>query len=235
MDALLNFSIVTLAALIHASFQLSVGCLILLFHHSFATAKTRARNREFVGSYISGAGLTIFLVLSATCYWLVESFGWEAPSLLLSIEAGLLFVLGIILVFFYYRGSKHTELYLPRGLAKFLTERIKKTSNNHEAFIFGVSSVLGELPFVIVVALVGASGIVALPEDLRPLTVLLYVLISILPLIIISVSLGNSHTVGSIQKWRVRNKTFLKIMAGLGALVLGAYLIVFKLVPLIGM
>jgi hypothetical protein len=234
MNTLLDFSIVALAALVHASFQLSVGCLILLFHHSFATKKTRVRNREFVGSYISGAGLTIFLVLSAISFWLVESFGWQAPSLLLSIEAGLLLALGIILVFFYYRRGKHTELYLPRGLAKFLTEQVKKTSNNHEAFLFGAASVLGELPFVIIVTLVGASSIIDLPENIRPLAALLYVVVSILPLFVISAALKNTHTIGSIQKWRVHNKNFLKIVSGLGSFILCVYLVVFKLVPLLG-
>lgn len=218
----------------HASFQLTVGCLILLFHRSFGSKKLRHRTGEFVGSYISGAGLAVFLILSALCFWLVYFFGWQTPGYLLSAEIGLLAALGIILLFCYYRRGKHTELYLPRGLAKFLTGQIKKTSNNHEAFIFGVAGVLGELPFVVIVTLVGASAVVALPETWRPLAVLLYVLISILPLLIMARALNNSHTVSSAQRWRANNKNFLKIVAGLGSFVLCAYLVVFKLVPLIG-
>ncbi|MDR1032794.1 MAG: hypothetical protein LBL84_02145 [Candidatus Nomurabacteria bacterium] len=234
MDIFLEFSIIGLAALIHASFQLTIGCMILLFHHSFGGKKTRQRTREFVGSYISGAGLTVFLVLSALSFWLAHSFGWQVPAYLLAIEVGLLASLGVILLLFYYRYGKHTELYLPRGLAKFLTKQIRKTSNNHEAFIFGVAGVLGELPFVIIITLVGASSVVALPEPWRPLAVLLYVIVSILPLLVLSLALRSSRTISEVQHWRVRNKNFLKVVAGLGAIVLAAYLATFRLLPLVG-
>jgi hypothetical protein len=234
MDALLGISIVALSALIHASFQLTAGCLILLFYRSFSTKKMRLASGRFVRSFTTGAGLTVFVVLSALCFWLVQAFGWQTPNWLVTIEIGLLVALGVVLLFFYYRrGSKGMELYLPRGLVKFLTEQIKKTTNNQEAFVLGSAAVIAELPFSVILMLISASSIAALPINLRALGVLLHVLLSILPLLIVALAVKKRHTIGDFQRWRIKNKVFLKNLSGLCCFVLAAYLVVFKLIPLL--
>ncbi|MDR0591082.1 MAG: hypothetical protein LBG75_00735 [Candidatus Nomurabacteria bacterium] len=234
MNTILSFSIILLAALVHASFQLSVGCLLLLFHRNFGGKKTRARTHEYVGSFIVGAGLTIFTVLSALSFWVVSAFHSGIPASFWITEIALSVGLGLFLLLFYYRRGKHTELYLPRKLAKFLSVQIKKANNNHEAFGFGVVSVVGELPFVIIITLVGATSLAELTSFWRPIASLMYVLVAILPLVIIGFTLRSRRTISEVQKWRVHNKNFLKVMSGLCAIVLAAYLLAFKLVPLIG-
>jgi len=58
--------------------------------------------------------------------------------------------------------------------------------------------------------------------------ILLYTLISIAPLVILKLSIRNGKTVTDIQRWRVKNKNFLRIMSGVGYLVLAGFVFAFK-------
>ena len=73
MEMIVPFSEVFLAAVIHATLQLSLGALLLLYHASLGK-HVRKKTRFLVDSYISGMGMLVFLGLAATIFVLDRYF-----------------------------------------------------------------------------------------------------------------------------------------------------------------
>ena len=67
MDMLIPFAEVFLAALIHASMQLGLGALLLLYHASLGK-HIKKKTRNLVDSYIAGIGTLVFLGLGAVAF-----------------------------------------------------------------------------------------------------------------------------------------------------------------------
>lgn len=221
------FSEVFLAAVIHATLQLSLGALLLLYHASLGK-HVRKKTRFLVDSYISGMGMLVFLGLAATVFVLDRYF--EEPLYIeeLVIVVGMLVALAIAVWFFYYRRGKSTELWLPRSVARFIDKRAKTTNSNTEAFSLGVLTSLAEMPFTIVLFVVAANSILVLPQLYQILAVVIYTVITIIPSIVLRLAIRKGQTVVDIQRWRVKHKTFFRILTGVGFLTLGFFLFTFE-------
>lgn len=227
MEMIIPFSEVFLAAVIHATLQLSLGALLLLYHASLGK-HVRRKTRFLVDSYISGMGMLIFLGL-ATVIFLLDRY-FEKPLYIeeLIIVIGMLVALAIAVWFFYYRRGKSTELWLPRSVARFIDKRAKTTNSNTEAFSLGVLTSLAEMPFTIVLFVVAANSILALPMLYQILAVAMYTAITIVPLVVLRLAIRKGQTVVDIQRWRVKHKMFFRLLTGAGFLVLGFFLFTFE-------
>lgn len=140
----------------------------------------------------------------------------------------ILMVLAVAMWIFYYRRGDSTELWVPGPVAKFIDNRAKVTENNTEAFSLGVLSALLELPMSLALFVLAADSILEIPVLWQLLMILLYTLLSILPLVALKLSIRTGKTVVDVQKWRVKNKNFLRIMSGVGYLVLAGFVFAFK-------
>jgi hypothetical protein len=224
-----SFAIIAFAALIHASFQLSVSVLTLLSGHAIGAKTAHTKLVRLVGSFLTGAAVMTLLLLSFFILFFQGSPAGITP-LTWSVACGLLIGLGIAVWAFYYRREEGTSLWLPRGMARFLTERTKATKQASEAFSLGLASIIAELLFIIAPLLVAALVICTLPYDWRPAGIILYLAVSLISLIIVTVLIGGGHKLSRIQRWREDNKRFLQFAAGSGLLVLGIYLYVDRVV-----
>lgn len=224
-----SFAIIAFAALIHASFQLSVSVLTLLSGHAIGAKTAHTKLVRLVGSFLAGAAVMTLLLLSFFILFFQGSPAGITP-LTWSVACGLLIGLGIAVWAFYYRREEGTSLWLPRGMARFLTERTKATKQTSEAFSLGLASIIAELLFIIAPLLVAALVICTLPYDWRPAGIVLYLAVSLISLIIVTVLIGGGHKLSRIQRWREDNKRFLQFAAGGGLLVLGIYLYVDRVV-----
>lgn len=229
MSDLLSIATLTLAALVHASLQLGLGCLLLLYHESLGK-HIRTRTRSLVGSFISGVGIIVFLLLATACFIVINIFeGTFSPEILATI-IGILAALTLVMWFLYYKTGKSTELWLPKIVAKFINNRAKVTNSNTEAFSLGVLTCFAEMPFVTILLLIAGNSILELPIEYRALAVAIYTIISIIPLVILRLAIRTGKTVVDIQKWRLRNKTFLRIISGTGFLILALFLLAYKFI-----
>lgn len=226
MDIVSSLSIVIFAALIHASFQLSVSVLTLMSGHAIGAKRSHARLLGLTNGFIFGAGVMTTLLLSTTAFIVSHFFGTIIPSLAWAVVGGLLFGIGISVWVFYYRREKGTVLWLPRLFAGFLSERSKHTKSPGEAFGLGLTSVIAELLFVFGPILISSFALVHLPSNWQLIGVGIYLLVSLLSLLIVGSLIGSGHTLGGIQKWRESNKHFLQFAAGSGLLILSAYVFV---------
>ena len=159
---IIPFSEVFLAAVIHATLQLSLGALLLLYHASLGK-HVRKKTRFLVDSYISGLGTLVFLSLGAIIFILDRYFGKPLYIEELVIVVGMLVALAIAAWFVYYRRGKSTELWLPRSVARFIDKRAKLTNSNTEAFSLGLLTSLAEMPFTLVLFVVAANSTMVLP------------------------------------------------------------------------
>jgi hypothetical protein len=85
-----------------------------------------------------------------------------------------------------------------------------------------------EMPFSIILMIVAGNSVVLLPFEWQFLSVLGYAFVAILPLFILRVSIRRGNTVVDVQKWRLKNKNFFKVLSGTLFLTLAIFIIAFK-------
>ena len=227
MNGLADLAIIAFAALIHATLQLGVGALLTLYHATLGTT-IKKKAQRLGEKYILGVALFIALALASTCFLVLVIFSGNLPVASLVILVGLLALMTAGIWLLYYRKSTGTELWIPRSFAKFINERAKDADDSVEAFSLGMTMACGEMPFAIVLIIAAANSILALPENTQILAILLYVFIATLPMIILQVAVRKGETILAIQKWRIKNKNFIKIFSGLCFLILAVFIVAFK-------
>lgn len=230
MELLGSLAIIAFAALIHASFQLSVSVLTLLSGHAIGSKTSHGKLLRLTGSFLLGVGVMTVLLLSFVALVLLHSFNGRIPLLAWAVACGLLLGLGVAVWAFYYRKEQGTSLWLPRGLARYLSERTKATKHSAEAFSLGLSSVIAELIFILAPILISALVLTRLQPMWQLAGIAIYTVISLFSLLIVTVLIGGGHKLSRIQKWRESNKRFLQFAAGSGLLILGFYVYVSQVV-----
>ena len=227
MEMIIPFSEVFLAAVVHASLQLQLGTLLLLYHASLGK-HVRKKTKRLVSSYIAGVGSLVFLPLATMIFLLDRYFGKALYAEELVIVIGMLVALAIAAWAFYYRRGKSTELWLPRNVARFIDRRAKETNSNTEAFALGLLTSIAEMPFTIILFVVAANSALDLPPLYQILAVALYTVIAIIPPVVLRLAIRKGQTVVDIQRWRIKNKTFFRVLTGVGFLALGFFLFSFE-------
>ncbi|MEO6109635.1 MAG: hypothetical protein ABIP50_01320 [Candidatus Saccharimonadales bacterium] len=229
MDIASSLAIVTLAALIHASFQLSVSVLTLLSSHAIGANKSRAKVARLTFGFVSGVGVMTLLTLSFISLIVLRLFGTNTPQFVWAIACGLLIGVGLAVWFFYYRREKGTSLWIPRGMARHLSNRSKATEHSAEAFSLGLTSVMSELLFIAAPMIISALVLVQLPGVWQLVGIAIYAVVSLLTLFSVWILIGSGHRLSEIQKWREKNKYFLQFAAGSALAILGFFVYVCKI------
>ena len=231
MDIPSSLAIVALAAFIHASFQLSVSVLTLLSGHAIGAKRSQAKVLRLSWGFIAGVGVMTLLVLSFISLLLIHGFGRAGvPLIVWAMACGLVFGIGVAVWLFYFQKEKGTKLWIPRPLAEHLTNRSKATKHSAEAFSLGLTSVIGELIFIIPSMIISALVLLELPSAWQLIGIVIYVIISLSGLLAISSLIGSGHSISKIQKWREDNKGFLQFAAGSALLALGFFVYISKVV-----
>ncbi len=224
-DIIASFAIVLLAAAVHASFQLSISVLTLLSGHALGRKSAQHRLLRLVGGFVTGVAIITVLLLTFVAFVLSIILPTTTHPLIWAGSCGALIGVGISVWMFYYRDkSDSTSLWVPRGFANYLGNRSKASKVTAEAFGLGMTSVIGELLFIFAPLIVAALVLIRLTPDMQLLGVLLYGLVSLLPLCIVAVLIANGHKISRIQRWRELNKRFLQFSAGAGLIVLSVYI-----------
>lgn len=227
MDLLTSVAIIVFAALIHASFQLSVSMFTLLSSHAIGRKTSQMRLLDLSASFVLGVMVMTLLVLSFLVLLGLSLWGGaDAPLLAYAVASGLAIGVGVAVWAFYFRRRPGTTLWLPASFTRFLTDRIKATRLSPEAFSLGLVSVLAELIFVIAPLVCASLVMIRLGSPYLLVALLGYVLISVAPLVIVVMRVNAGRRLSDIQRWREANKRFLQFIAGSALIALGAYLYV---------
>jgi hypothetical protein len=218
--------IIAFAALIHASFQLSVSMLTLLSGHAIGAKTAHTKLLRLTHAFSFGVAVMTLLLLCFIAFILQHSFNGSIPPVAWAASCGLLVGLGVAVWVFYYRHENGTSLWIPRGMARYLSNRTKVTKLSAEAFGLGLSSVIGELIFIIAPLFIAALVLIQMSPLMQLAGIAIYTTISLFSLLVVNALIGSGHKLSRIQKWREDNKRFLQFAAGSGLLVLGFYLYV---------
>lgn len=227
-STLILIAVLTLAALIHASFQLSVSVLTLMSGHAIGSRTSHARLLRMTSGFILGVFVTTMLVVAFLAYLSLAFYPRLDTRFIWALLSGLMIGLGVAVWLFYYRRSPGTTLWIPRGMARFLSERAKKTTHASEGFSLGSTSVFAELIFTAIPAAVAAYSLIKLPVTIQLTSLFVYTTIATLPLIIVYTLVGSGHKLSRIQRWRENNKQFLQFAAGSALLVLGFFVYAYE-------
>ena len=222
-------AIVVLAALIHASFQLSVSMLTVLSGHAVGAQKPGPKILRLTSSFVAGVGVMTLLLLSFVALVVWHLFNGNTPLLVWAIACGLMIGVGVAVWAFYYRHGKGTTLWIPRPVARYLSNRTKATDQAAEAFALGLMSVLGELLFIFAPLFISALVLLQLSSGWQLVGVVVYTVISLVTLLSVWVSIGSGHKLSEIQRWRETNKHFLQFAAGAGLIILGIFTYVYEI------
>jgi len=232
MDIPSSLAIVTLAALIHASFQLSVSVLTLLSGHAIGAKTAQAKVLRLTFGFVCGVGVMTLLLLSFISLILLHVFGTDAPEFVWAIACGLLIGVGLAVWLFYYRREKGTSLWIPRSFARHLSDRSKATQHSVEAFSLGLTSVISELLFIAAPMIISALVLLQLPGLWQLIGIAIYSVISLLTLFVVWVLISSGHKLSGIQKWREDNKHFIQFSAGSALAILGFFVYVTKIMSI---
>lgn len=224
MDTLTAFSVIALAALIHASFQLGVSMVTLLSGHAIGKKLAAKRTLRLVGAFLAGTLIMTALVISTLSYVAAVFFGHSATPMAWGTLAFAMIIIGLVVWICYYRRGPGTLLWVPRGLAKLLSKRIHATQMSAEAFSLGVTSVFTELLFIITPAIAAAFAIISLPTNLQLIGAAAYVVVASLSILLVVAFIGSGHNISRLQRWRETNKRFLQFAGGSALIVLAFFL-----------
>ena len=223
-----QFGIILLAAIVHASLQCELGALLLLYHASLGKHIKR-KTKLLVTNYIYGSALLVCLMVATFAFLVATLTDGSLSVLCLAVLASVLIMFSLVIWFFYYKTKRSTELWLPKSVARYISSRAKLTESNVEAFSLGMLTTFAEMPFSFILMLLSANAVVQLPFEFQFLSILGYSIISVLPLFILRFCIRRGSTVVDVQKWRVKNRNFLKMISGVLFLTLAIFIIAFKI------
>ena len=105
-----SLAIIVFAAIIHASFQLSISVLTLLSGHSIGKKTAQRKIFRMSTSFVFGVSIITLLLISAVSYYLSLFIRHitSAEQLVAAIASGMMFSLGIAIWAFYYRRQPGT-------------------------------------------------------------------------------------------------------------------------------
>lgn len=227
MSTLDTFAIIALAALIHASFQLSVSMMTMMSGHALGKRTKHARVLRMMAGFILGVMTMVALGVSFLALLVsnIAPNGW--PAMAWAGVSGLLIGVGAVTWLTYYRRkAPGTVLWIPRSFAKYLSERTRGAKLTPEAYGLGLVSVMSETLFALGPMLVTALLLTQLDAPMQLVGLIVYTLIVSLPLHIIAMTVGSGGSLARVQRWREEHKRFIQFAAGSAMIILGAYLYV---------
>ena len=225
MSEYVVFAIIVLAGLVQSSLQFGLGGLLMLFSNSFGQ-KTKKKTKKLVNRYIIGNAFFIMVMTMATAFLILRSFERLTPAMM-AVVVIVLLLSAVGIWTFYYKTGRSTELWLPKSIRHYIRARAKETDSRVEAFSLGMLSGFAEMPFSIMLYIVVANMALELHHGWQIVGILVYVIISMAPTLVMKDYIKSGKTLVAVQRWRIKNKNFIKLMGGIGFVVLAIFVFMF--------
>ena len=229
MSDFLHIATIVLCGMVQISLQLSLGVLILL-HRSSQSHHRRRKTRRLAYSFILGCAAICFLAVSSACFFISRTENGRLSISSLAVIIGVLLGCAIAMWAVYYRRGKNTQLWLPKNFTKFIQKRAKECSDGAEAFSLGLVSAFAEMPISLALFIVAANSILHLQDNLATLAAIIYPFFCCIPLFIMRAQVSSGKNLAEVQRWRIKNKSFLRVVSGGGFAVLAAFIYAFWVV-----
>ena len=216
-----------------ACLQLQPGVFSLFCHYASGKySKARASDLTLffiLGSETASACLFVSSYYIANLLFLYQ-FRPET-SFFAWIIVGMLIALAFMGFFFYFRSGSGTKLFIPRKCASNLDQYAKSAKSRSDAFILGAFSGIGELPFTLPLYLITSVEIMEMTVEFFPsnLLTILYIIVPTIPLFAIRWRFQTGQNLANVQRSRVRDKAFTRIILGLSYVAITILFIYFRI------
>jgi len=233
MSVFSSVGIIIIAMLIMASLQLVPG-VFALFHHYTSGKYSKKRTSRLSLFFILGAEV-ISACLFLFSYYIAYFFFLDKPRPEHSVFAwfgiGVLIALSIASFFFYFRRGKGTQLFIARSFAKALDESAKSAKTRSDAFTLGAVSSTCEILFTLPLYIITAIEIIELSSEnfTSDILTIIYILTSAIPLFITYYLFHSGRNLADIERTRVKDKTFTRLLIGFSYLIIAILIIHFKI------
>ena len=224
MSVLLSVIILVLIVFILDSLQLVPG-IFSIFYHSALGKNTRNKTDDLSLGFIFGT--EIFVAIFFATMYSVFSFiflnGGSCNQILLFILAGILFAEGLAFLLFYYRRGKGTALFIPRSIAKNISNKTIKTRS--DAILLGLFAGVPELLFTLPLYIVATIALLNVPNFSACLVIISYILLTTIPLFIIRTAYRAGRNLAEIERFRIKIKPFIRILIPLAYFAIASIII----------
>lgn len=220
-----RFTTVVVTALIDSINPCAIGVLILLVSTLFSLANDKKR-MLFVGLiYISAIFITYFIA-GLGLLTFIQKF--DLTQFIGLLVGGVVIIMGLIDLKDFFAYGKGFSL----GINPKYVEKIKTMSKNATLpgvivlgiFVAGVELPCTGGPYLAITALLARQF-----DFLAFIYLIIYNLIFVLPLVIILLLAYFGTTVTNLEKWKDKNKKFMRLASGILMITLGVLLILFAL------
>ncbi len=226
MSIFISVIILILVALIQFSMQLLPGIFLLFYHYALGK-KSRKKADDLSIFFILGAETLVTIIW---CFVLSVVLPITS-QIVFWIIAGILVIESTASIFFYYRKSPGTELFISRSVAKAFEARAKNIKNRSDAFMLGLLSSIPELVFTLPLYFLAS---IILPSIglvfSSAIYILIYMLLAVTPLFIIHVLYRTDHHLPDIERLRIKLKPFIRFFLFVGFLLLALLIINFGVI-----
>lgn len=215
------------AVFVHVCFQLSVSVLTLLSSHTIGRRMGHTRLMNLSMGYVAGVAVAVTLLQLAAMAGLRLLMN-RNPELASVLTFTTVPLIALLVVIFYYRRGKGTQLWLPRSAAAYVTGRAKRTKSVTEAFGLGLTTAVTELPFALAPLLIVGFTFQGFMATHWLALAVLYGLAVSFPLVFVALYLSSGHTISAVQRWREGAKGYLKWTSAATLLLLCLYVAVLQ-------
>ena len=233
MSVFSSVGIIIIAMLIMASLQLVPG-VFALFHHYASGKYSKKRTSRLSLFFILGAEVIsacLFLFSFYIAYFFFLGKPRPEHSVFAWFGIGVLIALSIASFFFYFRRGKGTQLFIARSFAKALNESAKSAKTRSDAFALGAISSTCEILFTLPLYIITAIEIIELSSEnfTSDILTIIYILTSAIPLFITYYLFHSGRNLADIERTRVKDKTFTRLLMGFSYLIIAILIIHFKI------
>ena len=220
--------------LIMASLQLQPGVFALFYH--YASGKfSKARTSDITLFFILGVETSTALLFLSVFYVSNALFLYQfrpETGFFTWIIIGILIALTFISSIFYYRSGPGTRLFISRKCADNLNTHARTAKTRSDAFTLGALSSICELPFTLPLYIITSieiteTSILTFPSYLL---ILFYILVPTIPLFIIRWRFQTGYNLANIERSRIKNKNFTRLILSFSYFAIAALLIYFRII-----
>lgn len=213
MSIIISVIILILSMLISFFMQLTPGTFALFYHYALGkTTAKKADDRSL--SFI--LGVEIFtVVIWLLIYSLVLLFFYHFPhstNIFFCVASAIFLIEALFAFFFYYRKGKSTALFISRHVATSILSHIKKLKNRSDCIILGAFIGFFELIFTLPLYIISASIFVNFNFLPHVTIIIIYIILSILPLFLIRSAFRFGHNLADIQRFRAKIKLPVRLV-----------------------
>lgn len=233
MSFFISLGIVFLAMLIMASLQLQPGVFALFYHYALGKySKSRASDMALLfilGAEVSAACLFLCAYYIVNLFFLCQ-FRPET-SFFAWFIVGVLIALAFMGFFCYFRPGTGTKLFISRKCARALDAHALNAKSRSDAFTLGALSGVCEIPFTMPLYLITSMEIMEMSVEFFPshLLTILYIVVPTLPLFFIRWKYQTGHNLANIERSRVKDKAFTRIILCLSYVAISVLFIYFRI------